>query len=118
MGVSWGALAGAFLAPFLFGLYWKKTTRPAVWASFVFGVGMMVAQLLISLKVFAPTGFLAVIFQNSLYSGVFAMLGGFAIVPVVSLLTKKHRPENTDALFACYDARITVPASSSLEEIE
>ena len=27
MGVSWGALAGAFLAPFLYGLYWKKATR-------------------------------------------------------------------------------------------
>ena len=26
MGVSWGALAGAFLAPFLYGLYWKRTT--------------------------------------------------------------------------------------------
>ena len=23
MGISWGALAGAFLAPFLYGLYWK-----------------------------------------------------------------------------------------------
>ena len=29
MGVSWGALAGSFLAPFLYGLYWKKTTRAA-----------------------------------------------------------------------------------------
>ena len=27
MGVSWGALAGAFLAPFLYGLYWKRTTK-------------------------------------------------------------------------------------------
>ena len=27
MGVSWGALAGAFLAPFLYGLYWKKRPR-------------------------------------------------------------------------------------------
>ena len=34
MGVSWGALAGAFLAPFLYGLYWKKTTKAACWASF------------------------------------------------------------------------------------
>ncbi len=118
MGVSWGALAGSFLAPFLFGLYWKKTTRPAVWASFGFGVGMMVLQLLISLKVFAPAGIFAVIFQNSLYSGVFAMLGGMVIVPIVSLLTQKHKPQNTDALFACYDARITVPATSSLEESE
>ena len=30
MGVSWGALAGAFLAPFLYGLYWKRTSKAAV----------------------------------------------------------------------------------------
>ena len=27
MGISWGALAGAFLAPFMLGLYWRGTTR-------------------------------------------------------------------------------------------
>ena len=32
MGISWGALAGAFLAPFLYGLYWKGVTRAGVWA--------------------------------------------------------------------------------------
>ena len=32
MGISWGALAGAFLAPFLYGLYWKGVTRGGVWA--------------------------------------------------------------------------------------
>ena len=32
MGISWGALAGAFLAPFLLGLYWKGVTRASVWA--------------------------------------------------------------------------------------
>ena len=36
MGVSWGALAGAFLAPFLFGLYWKRATKAACWTSFLF----------------------------------------------------------------------------------
>ncbi|MBQ4340766.1 MAG: sodium:solute symporter, partial [Firmicutes bacterium] len=35
MGVSWGALAGAFLAPFLYGLYWKGTTKAACCASFL-----------------------------------------------------------------------------------
>ena len=30
MGISWGALSGAFLAPFLYGLYWKKTSKAAV----------------------------------------------------------------------------------------
>lgn len=116
MGVSWGALAGAFLAPFLYGLYWKKTTRAAVWTSFVFGVGMMTVQLLISMKVIAVSGVLGFIFQNSLYSGVFAMVGGLVIVPVVSLFTQKSKPQNTDEKFACYDTEIVVSAKRALKE--
>ena len=116
MGISWGALAGAFLAPFLYGLYWKKVTRPAVWASFAFGVGLMMVQLVLSLCGVKLGGAFAFIFKNSLYSGVCAMLGGLVIVPVVSLLTKKAVPENADEIFSCYDTVITVPASSSLEE--
>ena len=30
LGISWGALAGAFLAPFLYGLYWRGVTKAAV----------------------------------------------------------------------------------------
>ncbi len=117
MGVSWGALAGAFLAPFLYGLYWKKTTRAAVWTSFVFGVGVMVVQLLISLKVFTVSGgVLGFVFQNSLYSGVCAMLGGLIIVPVVSLFTQKSTPSDTQGKFAGYDTEITVSAKRALNE--
>ena len=115
MGISWGALAGAFLAPFLYGLFWKGTTRPAVAASFVFGCALMTAQLAISLGwIPAPGGFLGIIFQNSLYSGVFAMLSGLVIVPVVSILTKSQVPKGVDGYFACYDATIEVRASVSL----
>lgn len=117
MGVSWGALAGAFLAPFLYGLYWKKTTRAAVYTSFIYGVGLMTVQLLISMKVIAfEGGVLGFIFTNSLYSGVFAMVGGLIIVPVVSLLTKKSCPENTAEMFSCYEAKVLVPAEHSLED--
>lgn len=117
MGVSWGALAGAFLAPFLYGLYWKKVTRAAVWASFVFGVGMMVVQLLISLKVFAVSGgVLGFVFQNSLYSGVCAMVGGLIIVPLVSLFTQNSKPQDTEGKFAGYDAEITVSAKRALND--
>lgn len=117
MGVSWGALAGSFLAPFLYGLYWKKTTRASVYTSFVFGVGMMLCQLLISMKVIPlPGGVLGFVFTNSLYSGVFAMLGGLIIVPIVSLLTQKSKPEGVDEMFECYNATITVPLSKSLNE--
>ena len=116
MGVSWGALAGAFLAPFLYGLYSKRTTRAAVWASFVWGVGIMVVQLLISMKVFTVTGgVLGFVFKNSLYSGVFAMVGGLIIVPIVSAFTKS-RPNNTDEMFSCYDKKVLGPAEHSLEE--
>ena len=44
MSISWGALAGAFLGPFLYGLFWKKATKASVWASFVVGVGITVAN--------------------------------------------------------------------------
>ena len=116
MGVSWGALAGAFLAPFLYGLYWKKTTRAAVWASFGFGVGMMMFQLLISMKFVTVSGVLSVVFQNSLYSGVAAMLGGLLIVPIVSLLTQKTKPEGTEDKFSCYDVQTVSSAKSALNE--
>jgi SSS family solute:Na+ symporter len=116
MGVSWGALAGAFLAPFLYGLYWKGASRPAVWASFGFGVGIMLVQLTVSLELFTmPGALLGFVFKNSLHSGVFAMLGGLVIVPIVSLFTKAQRPRDTDNIFACYDAKVVVPAKSALD---
>lgn len=117
MGISWGALAGAFLAPFLYGLYWKKTSRASVYASFIFGVGIMIVQLLKSLGALTfEGGILGFVFTNSLYSGVFAMVGGLVIVPIVSLLTPKSRPSNTEEIFSCYDARVLVPAEHSLSE--
>ena len=35
MGISWGALAGAFLAPFIYSLYWKGVTKAAVLVSLI-----------------------------------------------------------------------------------
>ena len=116
MGVSWGALAGAFLAPFLYGLYYKKTTKAAVAVSFVYGVGLEIIQLLVSLKLIDVSGIpvIGFVFTNSLYSGVFAMVGGLIIVPIVSLLTKKSIPENTESMFECYNTTKTVEITDSL----
>ncbi len=104
MGVSWGALAGAFLAPFLYGLYWKKTTRAAVVVSFIFGTGLEIVQLAISVGWLSVKGVpvLDFVFTNSLYSGVFAMVGGLILVPIVSLLTPKSRPLDVEEKFACF----------------
>ena len=104
MGVSWGALAGSFLAPFLYGLYWKKTTKAAVIASFIFGTGLEIVQLLLSVGLFKLTNpVLSFVFTNSLYSGVFAMVGGLIIVPIVSLLSKKTLPQNINEKFECFN---------------
>lgn len=102
MGVSWGALAGSFLAPFLYGLFWKKGTRAAVAACFVFGTGLEIIQLCLSMKWFSfSNSILSFIFTNSLYSGVFAMVGGLLLFPLLSLLTQKTKPEKTDEKFSC-----------------
>lgn len=116
MGVSWGALAGAFLAPFLYGLYFKKTSKAAVVASFVFGVGLELVQLAVSLGWIsvAEIPILSFVFTNSLYSGVFAMVGGLIIVPIVSLLTKKTMPKDVDKIFECYEDTKTVTITDSL----
>ena len=118
MGVSWGALSGSFLAPFMYGLYWKKTTRAACAVTYAFGSILMIIQLCISLGwIAAPaSGFLAFIFTNSLYSGVFSMVASLIIVPVVSLLTQGTRPVQTDDMFTCYDSVVTVHARTVLSD--
>lgn len=115
MGVSWGALAGAFLAPFLYGLYWKKTTKAAVVTSFIFGTGLEIIQLCISVGwITVDGGILGFVFRNSLFSGVFAMVGGLILVPIVSLLTQKTLPKNIDAKFECYDQQVITNKKDSL----
>ncbi len=107
MGISWGALAGAFLAPFLFGLYWKRTTKAAVWASFGFGAGLMVLNMF--LRPYFPE-----ILQSPINAGVIAMLGGLIIVPAVSLITPKPDKEKTDKMFSCYEGMVLVKAKDAL----
>lgn len=116
MGVSWGALAGSFLAPFLYGLYWKKTTKASVGVSFCFGSLLMIVQMLISMKVIdvSDSAVLSFVFRNSLYSGVFAMVGGLIIVPVVSLITAKPDKKKVDEMFSCYERQVEGSVKESL----
>ncbi len=107
MGISWGALAGSFLAPFLYGLYWKKTTKASCWVSFIFGSVIMILNMLFR-------GSFPALLQSPINCGVIAMLGGLVIVPVVSLFTKK--PEFDEDIFSCYEKTVTVHAKDSLGE--
>lgn len=107
MGISWGALAGAFLAPFLYGLYWKKATKASVWVSFIFGAGIMILNML-------ARPMFPVIMQSPINCGVIAMLGGLVIVPVVSVFTKKPDKDFADGIFACYEQEVKVHKKESL----
>ena len=105
MGISWGALAGAFLAPFLYGLFWKKVSKASVWVCFAYGVGITVLNIFLK-------------FMNPINCGAIAMLGGLVLVPLVSLCTPKMKKETVDQIFACYDKKVEVSAKTVLKEDE
>ena len=107
MGVSWGALAGAFLAPFLYGLYWKKATAAGCWASFLFSTVVMLANTVA--KPLFPT-----LLQSPINAGAFCMIAGLVIVPLVSLFTKAPTKTHVEQVFSCYDTPVTVTAKYSL----
>lgn len=93
MGISWGALAGAFLAPFLYGIYWSGVTKAAVWACFISGVGITTTNM-----IFGYIG-------SPINAGALAMVAGLIIVPVVSFLTPKMKKDKVESIFNCYDKK-------------
>ena len=104
MGISWGALAGAFLAPFMYGLYWKGVTRAGVWAGYACGVGITVSNIFFKY------------IASPINAGAFAMVAGLIIVPIVSLITPKMDAKKVDAIFTCLDETVVVSRRKSIEE--
>jgi len=111
MGVSWGALAGAFLAPFLYGLYWKRTSRLACWVSFVFSTAVML------LNIFVRGSFPALL-QSPINAGAFCMIAGLVLVPLVSLFTPAPDRALVDDAFSCYDRKVLVRQAEALGDSE
>lgn len=75
MSLSWGAVTGAFMAPYLLSLYWRGITRIGVWAGMISGLVTNVVLFF----VLGPA--------NSPISASAAMIVPFFVIPAVSLLT-------------------------------
>ena len=110
MSISWGALAGAFLAPFMYGLFSKKITKQAVWASFISGVGITVVHMVLFSLGWFPSLVEKIKSMNLKFNilspinvGAIAMAFGLIIVPIVSAITKStdEDKEITEEAFKC-----------------
>ncbi|MGE5307472.1 MAG: sodium:solute symporter family protein [Deltaproteobacteria bacterium] len=76
MSLSWGAIAGAFMAPFIYGLYWKRATLLGVKAG-------MLTGLVLSIVLYFKLGQ-----QLSPVAASIAMIVPFFVVPLVSVFTR------------------------------
>jgi SSS family solute:Na+ symporter len=77
MSLSWGVIAGGFLAPYIYGLYWKRTTLLGAKIGMISGI----STAIILFFVLGP--------KKSPISASIAMIVPFIIIPIVSLVTKK-----------------------------
>jgi solute:Na+ symporter, SSS family len=87
MSLSWGAIAGSFMAPFLYGLYWKRTSRAGA-------VAGMASGLILAVGLFFLWGQ-----DKSPIASTVAMIAPFLIVPLVTLCTKPVQNTVIDKAF-------------------
>jgi SSS family transporter len=87
MVIAWGALAGAFLAPYLYGLFWRRATKAGAYAGMISGVGTAVGLFFLWGKASVPV------------AGAIAMFLPLLVLPVVSLLTQPPQPETITTAF-------------------
>ncbi|MDR0904015.1 MAG: sodium:solute symporter family protein [Ruminococcus sp.] len=104
MSISWGALAGAFLAPFMYGLFSKKITRVAVWVSFALGVGITLVHMFIFSLGFFPeltkaAASLPLNLASPINAGAGAMVITLIVTPIVSRFTKVKNTAHVDKIF-------------------
>ncbi|MDR2394273.1 MAG: sodium/solute symporter [Treponema sp.] len=88
MSLSWGAVSGAFAAPYIYGLYWKRTTKAGAYAG-------LVAGLVTEIALFFILGA-----ANSPLAASFAILAPFVVVPMVSSVTQAPQQSLVDRAFA------------------
>jgi SSS family solute:Na+ symporter len=108
MAISWGVVSGAFLGPFIWGLYWRRVGKAAAWSGIVMGTGF---TLLVGWHYAWNAGYMPVI-------SAIAMLLSLAIVPLVALVTKPASDGCIAAAFGDAAAAVPTPAPGRAPERE
>jgi SSS family transporter len=88
MVIAWGALSGAFLAPYLYGLFWRRATKAGAYAGMISGIGTAVGLFWLWGKPHIPV------------AGAIAMFLPLLVMPLVSLFTAPPRRELVATAFA------------------
>lgn len=87
MSLSWGVLSGAFMAPYILGIYSRKITKAGAYAGIYVGGG----SAIILTMILGPS--------NSPLAASIAMVVPFLVVPAISAFTKKVNPEIVEKAF-------------------
>jgi SSS family solute:Na+ symporter len=87
MSLSWGVVAGAFMAPMLYALYWKRATKLGITTGMVTGASLAI----ILFFVLGPA--------KSPIASTIAMIVPFAVIPVVSFFTVPPSKEIIEKAF-------------------
>lgn len=104
MSLSWGTIAGCFIGPYIYGLYYKKTTAAGAFASIIASLVITFTLILVFGFIQAEDGasFGTVIksgISRAPFIGVMAMATSMIITPIVSLFTKKPSEETVKLAF-------------------
>ena len=87
MSLSWGVLSGAFMAPYILGIFSKKVTKAGAYAGLYSGVA---CAIILTLTMGAA---------NSPLAASIAMVVPFFVVPIVSAFTPKVSEEVVNKAF-------------------
>lgn len=101
MAFSWGAIAGAFLAPYLLALYWKGVNRCGAWCGMLIGLGLTLA---LNIKDIAVLGRFAL--PNAPFNGSVAMAASLAACVLGSLLASRCGWKSGEKNPSFYDKKV------------
>ena len=87
MVIAWGALGAAFLGPYIYGLFWKRTTKAGAYAG-------MFSGLFLSIILFIKWGS-----PGIPVAGAISMVVPLVVTPVVSLFTTPPNPQLIEKAF-------------------